>query len=148
MVSAETRSQRFSERTIRQVNLDCRRAMVRGRFCPDRSEVVQQRCVVDRSENEDDFGSQLWYFDGWGVDNYDRRHAVYGVVEYSIQFGLNELIENAVFETDQQRERFRQVYDQEKLKATWRHLFHGWLALGVVVMAVISLVYLAIVTLT
>jgi hypothetical protein len=148
MVSAETRTRRFSERTIRQVNLDCRRAMIRGRFCPDRSEVSQQRCVVDREEKDQNFGSQLWYFEGCGVDSYDQRHTVFGVVEYSLQYGLHELIEDAVFESDEQRDRFRQMYDQEKQNATWRHPSHRWLALGVVLMAVISLTYLTIVTLT
>ena len=148
MVSAETRTRRFSESTIRQVNLDCRRAMIRGRFCPDRSEVSQQRCVVDREEKDENFGSQLWYFEGCGVDSYDQRHTVFGVVEYSLQYGLHELIEDAVFESDEQRDRFRQMYDQEKQNATWRHPSHRWLALGVVLMAVISLTYLTIVTLT
>jgi hypothetical protein len=148
MVSAETQTRRFSERTIRQVNLDCKRAMIRGRFCPDRSEVAQQRCVADQHERDEHFGSQLWYFEGWGVDLYDQGHAVFGVVEYSLQYGLHELVEDAVFESDDQRERFRQMYDQERVKATWDHPLHRWLALGVVLMAVFSLTYLMIVTLT
>jgi len=147
-VSAETRTRRFSERTIRQVNLDCKRAMIRGRFCPDRSEVAQQRCVADQHEGDHSFGSQLWYFEGWGVDLYDQRHTVFGVVEYSLQYGLHELVEDAVFESEDQRTRYRQMYDDDKQKPTWHHPSHRWLALGVVLMAVISLTYLMIATLT
>ena len=148
IVNAETRTRRVSERTLRQVQLDCKRAMIRGRFCPDRSEVAELRCAADEPEKDEGFGSQLWYFEGWGVDLYDQRHTVFGVVEYSLQYGLHELVEDAVFESDDQRERFREMYDQEKHKATWRHPSHRWLALGVVLTAVFSLTYLAIVTLT
>ena len=83
---------RFSEATIRQVRLDCNRAMIRARFCPERSEIMQLRCIDNREESETEFGNQLWYFEGVGVDELDRRHAAFGVVEYSTQFGLNDLV--------------------------------------------------------
>ena len=51
-MSADTRTRRFSERTIRQVRLDVNRAMNRARFCPERSDVVQLRCIDDRPESE------------------------------------------------------------------------------------------------
>ena len=93
-MSAETRTRRFSERTIRQVRLDCNRAMIRARFCPDRSDVIQLRCIDDRPESDQCFGNQLWYFEGLGVDENDHRHSVFGVVEYSLQYGLHELVED------------------------------------------------------
>lgn len=147
-MSAETRTRRFSERTVRQVSLDCKRAVVRGEFCPDRSEVAQLRCIDDRYESEQAFGGQLWYFEGWGVDESNQRHTLYGVVEYSLQFGLHELIEDAVFDSEVQRERFRHLYERETHLSNWRHPAHRWLAFGVVAMALISLAYLTIVTLT
>lgn len=147
-VSAETTTRRFSERTIRQVSLDCRHSMVRGKFCPDRSELAQLRCIDDRFENDQSFGCQLWYFEGWGVDGSDQRHAVYGVVEYSLQYGLHELVEEAVFDSEAQRERFRHLYEREMHHPTWRRPAQRWLAFGVVIMALISLAYMTIVTLT
>jgi len=69
------------------------------------------------------------------------------VVEYSLQYGLHELLEDAVFESEDQRARYRQMYDDEKQKSAWQHPSHRWLALGVVLMAVISLTYLMIATL-
>ncbi len=141
-MSAETRTRRFSERTIRQVRLDCNRAMVRARFCPDRSDVVQLRCIDDRPETEDTFGNQLWYFEGLGVDEQGRRHSIYGVVEYSLQFGLHDLVEDGVFDSEHQRERFRHLYEREVHPPTWRHPAHRWLAAGLVAVTAIWIAYL------
>ncbi|MGB7326366.1 MAG: hypothetical protein WBD31_15950 [Rubripirellula sp.] len=129
-MSADTRTRRFPEKTIRQVRLDCTRGLIRARFCPDRSEVLQLRCIDDRVESDDSFGSQLWYFEGVGVDGHDRRHSVYGVVEYSLQFGLHELVEDGVFQSEHQRERFRHQYERGSLQPTWNHPGHGWLLAG------------------
>ena len=112
-MSADTRTRRFSERTIKQVRVDCSRAMARARFCADRSDVVQLRCVDDRPETEYSFGNQLWFFEGLGVDDDSRRHSVYGVVEYSLQYGLHELVEDGVFDSEYQRERYRHVRGTE-----------------------------------
>ena len=143
-MSAETRTQRFSERTIRQVRLDCSRAMVRAKFCPDRSEIAQMRCIDDRPETEQSFGSQLWYFEGLGVDAEGQRHRVFGVVEYSLQFGLHELIEDRVFDSDTQREQYRHFYQRGATRLGWQHPANRWLLLGVAVVASIWLAYLAL----
>jgi len=135
-----TRTQRFSERTIQQVRLDGHRALVRAHFCPERSEVVHLRCVDDSPETESGFGSQLWYFEGVGVDAEDRRQGVYGVVEYSIQFGLHELVEDGVFDSETQRSRFRQLYNREVRRPSWRQLPHRWLAIGLLAVAAVTLV--------
>ncbi len=143
-MSAETRTRRFSERTIRQVRLDSNRAMIRARFCPERSEVVQLRCIDDRPESESSFGNQLWYFEGRGVDERDQPHGVYGVVEYSLQYGLHELVEDGVFDSEQQRERFRHLYDREVHRPSWRHPAHRWLAAGLVAVASVWLAYVLV----
>ncbi len=143
-MSAETRARRFSERTIRQVRLDCNRAMVRARFCPDRSDVVQLRCVDDQPETDQSFGNQLWYFEGVGVDSQDSRHNVFGVVEYSVQFGLHELVEDGVFDSENQRERFRHLYERELHRPSWRHPAHRWLAAGIALVTAASLAYLLV----
>lgn len=147
-MSAETRTRRFSERTIRQVRLDCNRAMVRARFCPDRSDVIQLRCIDDRPESEQSFGNQLWYFEGLGVDERDHRHSVFGVVEYSLQYGLHELVEDGVFDSEHQRERFRHLYEREVHPPAWRHPAHRWLLAGMVAVASVFLAYLLVKSLT
>lgn len=146
-MSAETRTRRFSERTIRQVRLDSNRAMVRAQFCPDRSDVVQLRCIDDRPESEHSFGNQLWYFEGLGVDEHDRRHSVFGVVEYSLQYGLHELCQDGVFDSEHQRERFRHLYEREIHRPSWRHPAHRLLLAGVVAVGLIWLAYLLVRTL-
>ncbi|QDT02832.1 hypothetical protein K227x_12110 [Rubripirellula lacrimiformis] len=143
-MSADTRTRRFPERTIRQVRLDCTRGLIRARFCPDRSEVIQLRCIDDRLESDDAFGNQLWYFEGVGVDSRDHRHNVYGVVEYSLQFGLHELVEDGVFETEHQRERFRHLYEQEVDRPSWRHPAHRWLAAGLIAVTSVWLAFLLV----
>ena len=146
-MSAEIRTRRFSERTIRQVRLDCNRAMNRARFCPERSDVIQLRCIDDCPETEQCFGSQLWYFEGVGVDDTERRHSVFGVVEYSIQFGLHELVEDGVFDSEHQRERFRHLYERVVHRPSWRQPAHRWLAAGLVAVASVWLAYLLVRTL-
>lgn len=146
-MSAETRTRRFSERTIRQVRMDSNRAMVRARFCPDRSDVVQLRCVDDRAETDHTFGSQLWYFEGLGVDQDDQRSSIYGVVEYSLQYGLHELVEDGVFSTEHERNRFRHLYEREFQRPSWRQPAHRWLAAGLIAMTSVCLAYLLVRTL-
>ena len=138
VMSAETRAVRFPERIMRQIRLDSHRAVIRARFCPDRSAVTNLRCVDNRRENEMNFGAQLWYFDGFGVDEMDRRAPIYGVVEYSIQFGLNELVEDGVFDSDSERERAHRVYHREQLGPTWRGPVDRWLAIGLVSICVVA----------
>ncbi|MFK8110913.1 MAG: hypothetical protein AB8B91_01855 [Rubripirellula sp.] len=146
-MSAETRTRRFSERTIRQVRLDSTRAMVRARFCPDRSDVVQLRCVDDHPESDHTFGNQLWYFEGLGVDQDDERISVYGVVEYSLQYGLHELVEDGVFHSEHERDRFRHLYEREVHRPNWRQPAHRWLAAGLIAMTSVCLAYLLVRTL-
>ncbi len=140
-MSADTRTVRFPERTMRQIRLDAQRATMRARFCPDRSEATNLRCVDYRRESDLSFGSQLWYFDGIGIDDLDRRLPIYGVIEYSIQFGLHELVEDRVLESDGQRERFHSVYEREQLGPTWRGPAHRWLAAGLLMVSVMATGY-------
>ena len=146
-MGAETRTRRFSERVLRQVRLDCGRSLIRGRFCPERSEIIQLRCMDDRPELDESFGNQLWYFEGVGVDVNERRVSVYGVIEYSIQFGLHELVEDGVFESSGERERFRHEYENEVHHPSWRQPPHRWLAAGLVGVTAMWLSFLLLKTL-
>lgn len=143
-MGAEARTQQFSERTLRQVRLDCTRAMIRARFCPERTELLQLRCIDDRAETESTFGNQLWYFEGIGVDDYNRRRTIFGAIEYSMQFGLHELVEDGVFDDDEQRDRFRSVYEREIRRPSGQQAAHRWLAVALVTVASIWLAYLVV----
>ena len=141
---ADTRTVRFSEQILRQVQSDCARAMRRARFDPAQGEIVHTRCVDNRHETEQSFGSQLWYFEGLGVDDDAHRHRVFGVIEYSVQYGLLELIEDGVFDSEHQRERFRLLYEREMQPSSWRHPAHRLLALGLIAVSSIWLGYLVL----
>lgn len=139
-----TSDKHFSEQTVRQVAADAQRALVRGRYAPENSQIEQLRCVDDQPETEREFGHQLWFFDGFGVDETNRRVRIFGAIEYSLQFGLHELVEDGVFEADDQRNRFRHIYRGHAPRPTWRPLTHGWLAAAMAAVTAIFLAYLAI----
>jgi hypothetical protein len=63
-------------------------------------------------------------------------------VEYSIQFGLHELVEDGVFDSEYQRERFRHLYEREVLRPSWRQPAHRWLLAGCFVVASIWIAFL------
>jgi hypothetical protein len=114
-----TSDNQFSEQTLRQIAADARRALLRGRYCIERSQVERFRCVEDQPETDHAFGRQLWYFEGVGVDELDRRVRVYGAVEYALQFGLHELVEDGVFDAAEQRDRFRHIYQGSRVSLSW-----------------------------
>ena len=135
------------ERTLRQVRLDCLRAVVRARLCPERSVVTRLDLVDHYEETESQFGSQLWFFEGKGFDEDGTGHDLYGVVEYSIEFGLHEFIEDGVFDSASQRDRFLRLYRREVIRPTLRHPAHRWLLVGMLSTALMTSAIFAIRTL-
>jgi hypothetical protein len=134
----------FSEHTLRQVASDARRALLRGRYCIERSQVERFRCVEDQPETDHSFGRQLWYFEGLGVDELDRRVRLYGVVEYGIQYGLHELVEDGVFDAVEQRERFRHIYHGGGIGPSWRAPLQRLLLTAVIAVIASLLAYSAL----
>lgn len=143
-MAAETHSRRFAERVIRQVRSDGGRAMRRARYCGERSEILHLRCVDDRPERANEFGTQLWFFEGLGVDDYDSRKLVYGVMEYSIQYGLHELVDDGVFDSEQERDRFRSLYQRDSQRPGWHQPAHRWLVAAMISVAAMTLATLLI----
>lgn len=121
---------RISEQAYRQVNLDAARAMTRQRFCPEQSDLMRLRCIDHRQETDHEYGHQLWFFEGRGVDSSGDPHIVYGVVEYQVEYGLTELVEDRVFQTTQERDRFRSLYECEVIKVDWRNVVLKLVAAG------------------
>ncbi|MEM9646264.1 MAG: hypothetical protein AAF989_14835 [Planctomycetota bacterium] len=146
-MSAETHTAKFDERILRQARLDSLRALVRARYCNRRSESLNLRCVDRNDESERQFGRQLWFFEGVGVDEDQARRIVFGVIEYSVQYGLMELVDDGVFESQHERERFRSLYEHEHLAPSWRQPAHRWLAAGVTMTAALTFAALIVRTL-
>ncbi|MEX0824683.1 MAG: hypothetical protein WD119_00870, partial [Pirellulaceae bacterium] len=136
---AEPTSKQFSEQLVQQVRLDARRALAAGLYCVDRSVVEQVECVEFRDETDQAFGTQLWYFDGTGVDQHNCSVPLYGVIEYSLEYGLNEPVQDAVFDSSAQRERFHAVYRRESWRPSWRDPPHRWLLVGLAIVSVLTL---------
>lgn len=135
--------QQYSEQTLRQVAADCRRSLQRGHFDVEQSRVERLRCVDDQLESEEQFGRQLWYFEGRALSGDDRRVRVYGVIEYSVQYGLQELIEDGVFDSPDQRDRFREIYHRIPSRFSWRHPSIRMLVAGTFGVAAAYLAYVA-----
>lgn len=139
---AQAPQHQFSERVLRQVRSDSGRALLRARYCADSSEIINLRCVDNRGETDRQFGNQLWYFEGIGVGENRKRENIHGVVEYSIQFGIQELVEDGVFDTASERERFRSLYNREVNLPSWRQPAHRLLLAGVIATTAAMLLYL------
>jgi hypothetical protein len=143
-MSASTRPSRFSQRVIRQVRMDSSRALVRARYCPDRSEVIQMRCIDNRDESDASFGRQLWFFEGFGVDEDDTKKQVFGSIEYSLQFGLHELVDDGVFDSEYQRRDISRVYAGHHAGPAWQHPMHRFLIVSMAAVALAYLTYLSV----
>ncbi|WP_419189124.1 hypothetical protein [Stieleria marina] len=102
----------------------------------------------DRQETETSFGNQLWYFEGRGIDATDSAHTLFGVVEYSLQYGLSELVEDGVYDSETQREKFRSLYEREIVSPTWENPAHRWLAAGVIAVTTVFTIFLLLTKLT
>lgn len=137
-MSADTHAIMIPERVMRQIRTDTLNALLRSQLCPSRSEVRELRCVDYRQETDTQYGAQLWYFEGSGVDTESRRRPMFGALEYSLQFGLYELVDCGVFETAAERERFWSVYRRGEVRESLWHPAHRWLALGMLLFAALS----------
>jgi hypothetical protein len=141
-MSAETQAIRIPEKIMRQIRSDSQAALLRARVCPGNNETVQLRCIDYRRESDTEFGAQLWYFDAQGLDDRNRKLPIYGVLEYSIQYGIHELADDGVFDSAAQRDRFHSVYRRGHLAPSLWHPGHRWLALAMLLVAVIVLIKL------
>ncbi len=137
-MSAETQAIRIPEKIMRQIRSDSQAALARARVCPTRSDLVQLRCVDYRQETDTEFGAQLWYFDAQGSNEPNRKTPVLGVLEYSIQFGIHELVDDGVFDSLAQRDRFHSVYRRGHLSPSLWHPAHRWLVLGMMILVMVA----------
>ncbi len=96
----------FPRQIWQAVSEQARRCLLRRDFCPDQSRVENLRCVHLQNESEGRYGQQVWFFEATGIDTVGRRHMLYGAIELSIQYGLLEPSQTALFEDIEQRQKF------------------------------------------
>jgi hypothetical protein len=130
----------YPEQTVRQVAADARRALVRSGWCPERSRVERLRCADDVLESETCYGRQLWLFEAQAIDAYQERASawVYGAVEYSVQYGYLETVDQGIFDNDTQRTRFISVYKGIEMGPSWRWQLLRWSIVGFFAMTLAS----------
>ena len=96
----------FSRQIWQAASEHAHRSLVHRDFCPEQSRIENLRCVHLEDETDTTFGRQLWCFEAIGIDVVERRHTLYGSLDFSIQFGLLEASQTAMFEDSEHRENF------------------------------------------
>jgi hypothetical protein len=81
------------------------RAVASRDFCPEQSRVENLRPVVCIDEDDLMYGRQIWCFEAMGITASGRRRVLYGLLEFSIQYGLLELSHSLLLEDASERER-------------------------------------------
>lgn len=140
-VQPNTSDKQFSEEVLKQVLADARRALTRGHFSAQATSLELVRCIEHQPETDRLYGSQLWFFDATAADENNKRKKVFGVIEYSIQYGMYELVEDGVFESIEQRYRYRSGYRGILPQPRWRDPAHKWLLAAVLAVSAATLAY-------
>lgn len=105
-MAPEAHNVQFSRQIWQAVSQQAHQCLLRREFCPEQSRVENLRCVDFVQESDSLYGRQVWFFEAIGVDPVGRRHVLHGVLEFSIQYGLLEAAQAAMFEEEEARERF------------------------------------------
>ena len=105
-VTPEAEKIQFSRQIWQAASEHAHRCLTRKEFCPEQSRIENLRCDHLVDETDFSFGKQLWCFEAIGIDPVGRRHILYGVLEFSIQYGLLEASQTAMFEDIDHREKF------------------------------------------
>ena len=127
----------FSRQIWQAASEHAHRCLTRREFCPEQSRIENLRCFDLIDETEAQFGKQLWCFEAIGIDPVGRRHILYGVLEFSIQYGLLEASQTAMFEEAEHREKFLQTETRQSSKMVYQYpstrfwVYSAWLSIAV-----------------
>ena len=104
-MTPEAHNIQFSRQIWQAVSQQANGCLLRRDFCPEQSRVENLRCADFLEETEQSFGRQVWFFEALGVDPVGRRHVLHGALEFSIQYGLLEPAQAAMFEDEDARDK-------------------------------------------
>jgi hypothetical protein len=93
----------FSEQIWRTVTEHAQQCLYSKEFNPEHSRVDNLRCVFFDAETDENYGRQFWFFEALGPDPWGNVHHYYGALEYSLQYGLLENCQAALFEEAEHR---------------------------------------------
>ena len=111
----------FSRQIWQAASEHAHRCLARKEFCPEQSRIENLRPEQLVDESESMFGKQLWCFEAIGIDSGGRRHVLYGVLEFSIQYGLLEASQTAMFEDSGHRDKFLQNEKKPALMMVYQY---------------------------
>ena len=135
----------FSRQIWQAASEHAHRCLTRREFCPDQSRVENLRCVHLVDESDCQFGKQIWCFEAIGIDQSGRRHILYGVLEFSIQYGLLEASQTAMFEDSDHREKYLQNETKPASKLIYHYpstrfwVYSAWCSISVLSLIWITL---------
>lgn len=133
----------LTNRVIQQVELDSLLALDKAKYSIEMSATYDLRCVDSRSETGSAYGRQLWFFEAVGTDSNLSESRLYGVLQYSMEYGLLELVEGHVFDCQRERVHFQRFYETGKRTDHWLHPANRWLLTGLATVGLIWLTYLS-----
>jgi len=135
-MTPETDPIHLSRQIWQAVSGHAMRAVARRDFCPDQSRIENLRPVHSQDEDEYEFGRQLWCFEAMGVTPSGRRQVVYGMMEFSVQYGLLEPKQSGLFEDVAERDRWiaqlsaRDSQNSSGYAATRLWVWAAWASVG------------------
>jgi hypothetical protein len=132
----------FPRQIWQAVSDHARKCLLRREFCPEHSKIENLRCVHYREELDLCYGRQLWYFEAIGVDPVGRRHMLYGALDFSIQYGMMEASQAALFEDPEHRQRFFYAATHASREAVWHQPYtRFWVRMAGAGVVVLSLLW-------
>lgn len=136
----------FPRQIWQTVSERARGCLVENDFCPEQSRIENLRCVQFESEKDLRYGSQVWHFEAIGVDHSNRRHMLYGVLRFSVQYGLLEIEDSQIFADVELRQAYLADKPDQRAKSVWSQPFTKfWVCSAVLAVCVSALVYASLV---
>jgi len=142
-MNLEAGGQKISEQSIKQVELDSFLALEKARFRLELSDVTLLRCVSVKEETEDSFGQQLWFFDAVGMHTKMGSVNCFGVLHYRVEYGLLELMQTHVFDSENERRQYKRFSKTGKRTDRFWHPANCWLIGGLAAVGMVWLMYLS-----
>ncbi len=141
-MTSEASHLHFPQQTWQVVSDHAKRCLLRREFRPEHSRIENLRCVHFKDELDEMFGRQLWYFEAISVDSIGRRHMLYGALDFSVQYGIIEPLQAALFEDPEHRQRFLFAATQNLRDTVWQQpLTKFWVRMAASGVIVLSLIW-------
>ncbi|MEZ6137371.1 MAG: hypothetical protein R3C53_20985 [Pirellulaceae bacterium] len=142
-MTPDTSFYQFSKEVWQTVNHQAKYALMRKEFCPEESRIESLRCVYLDEETEREYGRQVWFFEAAGVDPVGRRHRLYGVLDFTVQYGLLQPSRAMLAEEPSHRQRLLQSLTGPVENPVWANpSTKVWVRLTLASVTILSAIWL------